>query len=361
MPKVSVIIPVYNVEKYLRECLDSVINQTLKDIEIICVNDGSTDSSLSILEEYAKKDKRIKIINKANSGYGHTMNVGIDNATGEYIGIVEPDDYIKLDMYETLYNKATEYDLDFIKADFYRFTGSGKDKVLFYNHLDNTNTYYNKILNPQNDLNTFNFIMNSWSGIYKTDFINKNHIRHNETPGASYQDNGFYFQTFMYATKIYILNIPFYMNRRDNPNSSIKNKNKVYAMKNEYDYIRNILEKNENLKSKFLGIYWVKKYNNYMFTFNRIDKKFKKEFIKVFSKEFKEGYNNNEIDENLFRKKDLKKIHLLVSNIFVFYLYIMLKLLFRFILSFTNSSDAKHKIITLFGLKIKIKRRSKNA
>lgn len=106
MPKVSIIIPVYNVEKYLRECLDSVIQQTLQDIEIICVNDGSTDNSLQILKEYAQNDSRIKIIDKPNSGYGQTMNVGMQNATGEYIGIVEPDDYVELDMFETLYNTA---------------------------------------------------------------------------------------------------------------------------------------------------------------------------------------------------------------------------------------------------------------
>jgi len=118
-PRVSIIIPVFNVENYLKECLDSVVNQTLKDIEIICVNDGSTDGSLSILEEYKEKDERIKVISKLNGGYGHTMNVGMDAATGEYIGIVEPDDYIEPDMYEILYIEAVENDVDFIKADFY--------------------------------------------------------------------------------------------------------------------------------------------------------------------------------------------------------------------------------------------------
>ena len=106
MPKVSIVIPTYNVEQYLKECLDSVINQTLKDIEIICVDDGSTDNSGKILDEYAAKDSRIKVIHKENGGYGKAMNVGIDNATGEYIGIVEPDDYIEFDMYETLYINA---------------------------------------------------------------------------------------------------------------------------------------------------------------------------------------------------------------------------------------------------------------
>jgi len=109
MPNISIILPIYNVDSYLRECLDSIINQTLKDIEIICVNDDLKDNSLSIMQEHAEKDSRIKIISKPNSGYGHTMNVGIDAATGKYIGIVEPDDYVQLDMYETLYNLAEKH------------------------------------------------------------------------------------------------------------------------------------------------------------------------------------------------------------------------------------------------------------
>ena len=88
-PSVSIIVPIYNVEKYLKECLNSCRKQTLKDIEIICVDDGSTDGSLGIVQKLAKKDKRIKCITKKNSGYGNTMNVGIDNAKGEYIGIRE--------------------------------------------------------------------------------------------------------------------------------------------------------------------------------------------------------------------------------------------------------------------------------
>ena len=125
-PKVSVIIPVYNVEKYLAKCIESVINQTLTEIEIICVDDGSTDLCPKILDEYASKDKRIKVIHKENEGYGKTMNIGLDLAQGEYIGLVESDDYILPNMYEILYKKAKENDLDLIKSNFYFFW----DKIL---------------------------------------------------------------------------------------------------------------------------------------------------------------------------------------------------------------------------------------
>ena len=137
--KLSIIVPVYNMaaDGKLEYCLNSLIHQTLKDIEVICVNDGSTDNSLQILQKYAKDDDRIVIIDKENGGYGIGMNVGLERATGEYIGIVEPDDYVKLDMYEDLYKVASEHDLDFVKADFYRFSTNDatQDMHLVYNHL----------------------------------------------------------------------------------------------------------------------------------------------------------------------------------------------------------------------------------
>ena len=112
MPKVSVIIPVYNVEKYLRECLNSVLSQTLEDIEVICINDGSPDNSIDILREYASKDKRIIIIDKKNEGVGKTRNIGINIATGTFVAFIDPDDfYFDNDILECLYNKAIENDV----------------------------------------------------------------------------------------------------------------------------------------------------------------------------------------------------------------------------------------------------------
>ena len=107
-PLVSVIVPVYNVEKYLEECLDSIINQTLEDIEIICVNDGSTDNSLKILKKYAKKDNRIKIINQKNCGLGCARNSGLNQSQGDYIFFLDSDDYLNPNILEKLYPKALE-------------------------------------------------------------------------------------------------------------------------------------------------------------------------------------------------------------------------------------------------------------
>ena len=319
MPKVSIIIPVYNVEQYLRECLDSVVNQTLKDIEIICVNDGSKDNSLAILEEYASKDARIKIISKPNSGYGHTMNVGIDAATGEYIGIVEPDDYILPEMYETLYNIAVVENLDLIKADFYRFTGAGESLKQEYNQLAKDVSYYGKVLNPKDNIDVFRFIMNTWSGIYNREFLVQHNIRHNETPGASFQDNGFWFQTFCWAERMYFVNQPFYMNRRDNPGSSVHDRGKVYCASEEYKYIYQFLEQNLELKERYIDIYMLKKFHNFNFTMTRIGEEFYLEFLQHYADEFRAARNRNELNENVFSKNEWKKLNEIMDSPEMYY------------------------------------------
>ena len=179
--KVSVVVPVYNVEKYLRQCLDSIVNQTLKDIEIIVVNDGSKDSSLEIMQEYAAKDKRVVIIDKPNSGYGNSMNCGFDRATGEYIGIVESDDYIDLDMYENLYKAAKEEDAEVVKSNFFLYWSGIEEESKF-----NAVVPYDqcgKVFSPSTDLRGmkqvayWNAQPSIWSAIYKRDFIRKNNIR----------------------------------------------------------------------------------------------------------------------------------------------------------------------------------------
>lgn len=140
--KVSVIIPVYNCEKYIGECIESLINQTLKECEFIFVNDGSSDKSKKIIEEYAKGDSRIKLINQKNSGVSVARNTGLKNAVGEYIGFVDGDDYIDIDYYENLYNTAIKNSCDIVMCD-WKSEGSG-----FENKL-NIPFERNKVLNKR--------------------------------------------------------------------------------------------------------------------------------------------------------------------------------------------------------------------
>ena len=130
MPKISVIIPVYNVKKHIRQALDSVVNQTLSDIEIICIDDCSTDSSFEILQEYARKDERIILLKQEqNKGAGPARNRGLDTAAGDYIMFLDPDDWYELTACEEAYNQITKYNNDFVMFNYYYFQdANGKKK-----------------------------------------------------------------------------------------------------------------------------------------------------------------------------------------------------------------------------------------
>lgn len=320
MPKVSLIVPTYNVEQYLVECMESITNQTLEDIEVICINDGSTDGSLSILQSYADKDKRIIIVDKENGGYGIGMNIGLEIATGEYIGIVEPDDFVPVNMFGNLYDIAKGNNLDFVKADFYRFErATNGDMFLTYNHLSKKEEDYNVVFNPSETPEAIRWIMNTWSGIYKREFLNKWNIRHNETPGASFQDNGFWFQTFVFATRAMIIDKPYYMNRRDNPNSSVKNMQKVFCVNVEYDHIKDVLIEHPETWNRFKSYYTLKRFHNCLTTFRRIDNSCKLDYVNRFSKEMKRAYQLDEIDEELFTAAERDNIKLLINQPNMYY------------------------------------------
>ena len=141
MINISIIVPVYNVEKYLNRCVESLVNQTLKDIEIILVDDGSPDSSPDICDEWEKKDSRIKVVHKQNGGLSSARNAGLRIATGKYVGFVDSDDDVELDMYEKLYNKATQYDVDFIVSDYIRINSN---TIKCMNTLNIKEGYYSK-------------------------------------------------------------------------------------------------------------------------------------------------------------------------------------------------------------------------
>lgn len=299
-PKVSVVIPVCNVEQYLRECLDSALAQTLTDIEIICVDDGSKDGSPAILDEYAAKDSRVKVIHKPNAGYGHTMNVGLDAATGEYFAILESDDIIKPNMYEVLYDAAKKNNVDVIKSDHEIFVGEPGNREFTYNPICTNRSFYYKVLNPAENLDVFNAKMQTWSGLYKISFLRENNIRHNETPGASYQDNGFWFQTFAWAKRIYFVDRAFYMLRRDNPNSSVRNRAKVFCIFEEYAFIEKRLRADKEREARFISIFHKKKCDNCRFHYGRVAPEFKMDFLRRMSDEFKEARAKGELDPHLF-------------------------------------------------------------
>lgn len=352
IPSVSIIIPTYNVEKYLRQCMESVLIQTLEDIEIVCIDDGSTDKSGEILDEYASKDERIKVVHKENAGYGHSMNLGISLARGKYIGIVEPDDYIKPNMYRVLYEAAEKHNVDFVKSDSYQIWG----KNIVYAALTSKSEYYNRVIFPAKNPEIFKFLMFNWSGLYRRDFLTANDIKHNETPGASYQDNGFHFQIFALANSCYFLNEAYYCYRRDNEASSVHNKSKLSLAKVECDYIKSFIDTHPKAAENYMQAYYFRKYDTFIFTYYRLDKKLKKEFLKIFADEFRTPFLEGKIDKTYLGVKNYKNLSLLINSPDKFWRKTMhINSFVENIISFKNYNN--HKVVTLMGLKLKIRKK----
>ena len=300
--KVSVLVPIYNVEEFLPECLDSLVGQTLKEIEIICINDGSKDNSLAIIKKYAKNDKRIKIIDKANSGYGDSMNQGLKKATGEYIGIVESDDFIDRDAFSELYRIAKKYDVEVVKANFYEYFGeTRKDKSISNMFLPEQ---IGKVIDPRENREIFYQPPCIWSAIYKNDFLKNNKIKSLPTPGAAYQDAGFNFKVWAMARRAFFVKRAFLHYRQDNVNSSVKDASKVYCVKDEYDSIEEYLKKN-GLMDELGSIAFTCRFGGYIWNMHRLNRKAALEFSKVVKEDYNRakegGYLRNDLLDDVGR------------------------------------------------------------
>ena len=299
MPKVSILIPIYNVERYLRQCLDSVVNQTLKDIEIICINDGSTDNSLTIINEFAAKDSRIKVIDKKNTGYGHSMNCGLKMAQGEYIGIIESDDFTELNMFEVLYNHAKNSDAEIIRSNHFE---------QIYEHFNFVEVLhqdaYNQIFTPR--LQNYKFFSRQvavWSGIYKRDFLSKNEIYFTETPD-----------------RLLLIKDAFVHYRVDNPNSSVKSKQKVFCIFDEFDEIERFLAKRKDLYNPCRYIFEsVVKFQRCEYHFTRIDMQFKFVFFQRMFEEFLKDNNAGYLDKKYWTEKNWQNVQQLLNDKEIFF------------------------------------------
>ncbi|MDO5521833.1 MAG: glycosyltransferase [bacterium] len=301
-PAVSIIVTIYNQENYLQECLESIINQTLKEIEIICINGGSTDDSGRILEEYAKKDSRIKVITGENLGQAHNTNVGIKAATGKYLGCVDSDDYIDSYMCEILYNQAEEKQLDVVKYNYFYFKDdpSGKVRRIYNMRQIIQSKYYNVVSNIEKDKYFLSMCMPVWSGLYNREFIINNNIWLNESKETSFVDNGFTFQVLILAKRMCYLNRALYFYRTDNKNSVSREKEPYRKLRCEYDYIRKFLEKDEERFHTYINMYHFYKYINYLYVYSITPSEEKQKVIQQMAVEFHEAIEKKEIDPTTY-------------------------------------------------------------
>ena len=183
--KVSIIVPIYNAEKYLQQCVDSLLNQTLKDIEVILVDDGSPDHCPVICDEYAKKDHRVKVIHKKNGGQGLARNSGLEIATGEYIAFVDSDDHAETMMYQKMYDMANETKADVIYCSFQRNNDHGDvwmeipigKETLLYKEEEVRSLILNKISNPPKARNDRDINCSVWGALYRHDIIRKHELK----------------------------------------------------------------------------------------------------------------------------------------------------------------------------------------
>ena len=221
--KVSVIVPVYNVKKYLPKCLDSIINQTLKEIEIICVNDGSTDGSDKVLEEYAQKDSRIKIINRPNGGLSAARNTGIPHATGKYIGFVDSDDYIEPTMYEWMYGNAEWYHSQMVICAVHKIDDS--TGIVFDDDPYYTLGYFPKELNNRTfshyETKDFfqDFCVMAWNKLYLRSFLEEKQARFPD--GYIFEDGPFFTDIYFDMDRVSIVRDFLYYYRVNRANSIV--------------------------------------------------------------------------------------------------------------------------------------------
>ena len=219
--KISVVVPVYNVEKYLEQCLNSIINQTFKDIEIICINDGSKDNSLKIIEEFAAKDKRIRIINKENEGISAARNQGMGLAQGEYISFIDSDDWIEENYLEALYTAAKKYDSDIACSSIIRVTGKRHRKKIIYKKEEFTTESDKK-----NELTKVPINSYVWNKIYKRVSLLKSGVKF--PVGRVYEDVVWCIKAIYYLNGVVTVPDAVYYYRK-NPTSIMSTKSEQNA------------------------------------------------------------------------------------------------------------------------------------
>jgi len=338
--KVSVIIPVYNVEKYLRQCLDSVINQTLKDIEIICVNDGSTDNSLKILEEYASKDNRIKVLNQKNSGAGAARNLGMGIAKGVYLSFIDADDFIDPKMYEILYNKIEQTKTDIVICNFQYVDKDGqifhnKELELEYNRFEKCGEFSCET-HPFEVLNRFQHA--PWNKLFRADFIKENKIKFHELKRAN--DLFFVRCAMVTARRICCTNDKLIFYRLSDTSLQGTNYNNPYCIIETLCALKEFMVQ-KGLYQKLLSEFKYLIIGDIDYTIRSIKGRFFA-YIKFV----------NYIKKNVLKKLDLNKDEIKI--------YPPIKVMISRIFNLKNGRDGLHKTLTLFGFDFKLKRKKKD-
>ncbi len=308
MTKVSVVIPIYNAGEYIKDSLNALLNQTLRDIEIICVNDGSTDNSLEILENFAKRDSRVKVINQENTGAGIARNNGMKIAQGDFIHFIDADDIITVDILEKLYNNAINNEVDFVVFKVARFNEKNTD----YNYP----IYDLEKVFPEADFNNFSFthldikrnVLNvsyaPWTKFFKREFLEKNQLEFPDI--SSYNDILFHVKSMLKSSRISFVPEFLYFYRLDNVNSITNDTSKHFNIFSVIKSIEDFL-----IEENFMDDY---KNEFELFKINQISRHMVVPISEEYFKEAKYEFSNMDISDNpLIKNKDLEKYNITLN------------------------------------------------
>ena len=299
-PLVSVLVPICNVEKYLEQCLESARAQTLEDIEVICINDGSTDGSLGIINSFVEKDHRFKVIDKPNSGYGDSMNKGLEMARGKYIAILESDDFLEPEALEYMYGEAERQELDVLKCNFWLYWSATSAARLnrhdVYFPAVSTEMVLMGVHRPVDVPDIFWAKASIWSALYRRDFLDEHGIRFLPTPGASFQDTSFSFKVYACAERAAYSSRAFLHYRQDNEKSSVNNPGKVFCVCDEHAEMSRFLnEERPDLKPALDPVRAKVKFFNYRWNLYRLAPNLRVQFLERFSAEMREEIEGGNI------------------------------------------------------------------
>lgn len=311
--EVSIIVPVHNSERYIRECIQSALSQSFNDIEILCIDGGSTDSSYEIIHELQQTDNRIRCLLDTNTSYGHKINVGIRSARGKYIAILESDDKMCPEMIERLYDIAGTYDTDIVDADFYEvFYHNGKR---FDNSIEKYNTHsYGKLIKKFDSLDDDAVVRGIWTALYKREFLIQNNIFLNESKGASYQDFSFLFLVSFFSKATYHVMFPLYQYRIDNVGSSVKDDRKIFDIIGECNFLKENLEKRNVKDREVWRLYYIKKYEAFYWNYCRLSPKSRCAFLESYMEELMSDIEEKYIKREAEDTEMYKYTFLLLDN-----------------------------------------------
>ena len=286
----------------------------MEDIEVICVDADSIDGTHEILERYARSDSRVRLFRDDKRSTGYAKNLGIDMARGEYVGIVEPDDYIEKDMYERLYKAAIADKADVVKCDYSVYVTLDNRHFFVPKKLAFNSSDYGVLMNPQETLKPFGWEMYTWAGIYRTDFLREKGIRHHETKGAAYQDIGFWFQCFAESERVKLIPGTGYFYCQDNPEASVKAIDRLVRGFDELKWIKDFYVKDE-ARWKYLQQAWGNEVLRFTeLTANNLYNKSLEEFVYLAHEMIKNLSIDNEYRNCIFRPEGYGKIVELINT-----------------------------------------------